>query len=438
MSEVIIEGVKFKNVPDKRYGTKIGDLLTQSNVGMTQTVADYMHSDAFYTLINSVDIDWNGVEVEDGLVLNTTSDLINWIKSKGSGGGVEQIQSDWEQSDSTKKDFIKNKPNIPQVPEIDYKPTAGSNNLVTSGGVYAAINNITNVEKGSGVTTVHWDTYYWSDAFDLDNGDTITVTPKHITENQVVWSDNYREEHIIGSGFTYKATTDNEKVYVGFSGRDEYDYVIARKGDEPSDVSELKERVDGMEAQVNQLIADKAVISLTGNNNVFIVGSSSVTLTASTDTEATAIRIKKGNTVLNSGSGKSLQYVDTFTKTDAGSVAYTAEFVIAGITRSVSFTVYTVNYVYYGGGNSYTDVTNLSHVASARRNVAGTYSVAVAQSGQRVFFVIPSTMTISKATMGGFDFPLDAAQTVSVDGVSYKMYRSSNTIDAGTYQIVIS
>jgi hypothetical protein len=114
MSEVIINKVKFKNVPDKRYGTKIGDLLTQSNVGMSQSVADYILSDDFYAIVNGVDIDWNSIEVEDGLVLNTTADLINWIKTKGGGSAVEQIQSDWNQEDSTKKDYIKNKPVIPK------------------------------------------------------------------------------------------------------------------------------------------------------------------------------------------------------------------------------------------------------------------------------------------------------------------------------------
>ena len=35
-----------------------------------------------------------------------------------SEGGVDQIQSDWNQSDNTKVDFIKNKPTIPIIPEI--------------------------------------------------------------------------------------------------------------------------------------------------------------------------------------------------------------------------------------------------------------------------------------------------------------------------------
>ena len=30
----------------------------------------------------------------------------------------EQVQADWEQDDDTKKDYIKNKPNIPQIDEV--------------------------------------------------------------------------------------------------------------------------------------------------------------------------------------------------------------------------------------------------------------------------------------------------------------------------------
>jgi hypothetical protein len=64
--------------------------------------------------------------------------------------------------------------------------------------------------------------------------------------------------------------------------------------------------------------------------------------------------------------------------------------------------------------------------------------VTVEQNGQYVFFVVPATMSITKATLSGFDFPLDAPVSVTVEDVAYKSYRSSNTNDAGTYQIVIS
>ena len=41
-------------------------------------------SEDFYNLVNAIDIDWNGIEVDNNIILNTTSDLIAWIKTIGS------------------------------------------------------------------------------------------------------------------------------------------------------------------------------------------------------------------------------------------------------------------------------------------------------------------------------------------------------------------
>lgn len=153
--EVTINDVKFKEIPNKKKGIRISNIITQSNIGVYDDVVEYMKSDNFYALVNSVDIDWNGIEIDENLTLNTTSDLIKWIKSIGterqtnsdkidaledtvgnlsdvaSSGSYEdlkgkpdieniaagvvknnQAQSDWNQSDSTKPDYIKNKPTL--------------------------------------------------------------------------------------------------------------------------------------------------------------------------------------------------------------------------------------------------------------------------------------------------------------------------------------
>ena len=41
----------------------------------------------------------------------STEDFTTEKKEKLAGLGVEQVQSDWKQTDETQKDFIKNKPN---------------------------------------------------------------------------------------------------------------------------------------------------------------------------------------------------------------------------------------------------------------------------------------------------------------------------------------
>lgn len=201
----------------------------------------------------------------------------------------------------------------------------------------------------------------------------------------------------------------------------------------------LTESRDDLQAQIDAIVSEKATVSLSISPNTLIVGEQTFTLTASTNTTAENIVIKYGSELIISGSGKTLSRSITVTQDTAADIPYTAEFTFAGGNkRTATATVYFVNKVYVGSGAVYTDVTIDSHAVSARRSPAGTYNVTVEQNGQYVFFVIPATMSITKATLSGFDFPLDTPVSATVDGVSYKVYRSSNTNDAGTYQIVIS
>lgn len=201
----------------------------------------------------------------------------------------------------------------------------------------------------------------------------------------------------------------------------------------------LTESRDDLQAQIDAIISDKATVNLVVSTDTFIVGERNFIITASTDTNAESIIIKQGDNIIATGNGKTLIHTLTITQATAGNIVYTAEFTFAGGNkRTATATVYFVNKLYVGSGSLYTDVTTDSHAVSARRNPAGTYNVTVEESGQYVFFVIPATMSITKATLSGFDFPLDDPISVTVENIDYKSYRSSNTNDAGTYQIVIS
>lgn len=155
------------------------------------------------------------------------------------GGGVEQIQSDWNQTNENAKDYIKNKPTIPQVPEIDYEPTPNSDNLVTSGGVYNAINEIDNIETGSITDTSTYErttysgiVYHWciDKVFQLNTGDSVIVTPRHVLASQTVWaSDPIALIPVETGSYKYTAAADNMRITVGFTSADEFDYVITRK-----------------------------------------------------------------------------------------------------------------------------------------------------------------------------------------------------------------
>lgn len=198
----------------------------------------------------------------------------------------------------------------------------------------------------------------------------------------------------------------------------------------------LSEAHEDLQNQINAIVAGQTQISLQANPSPVFVGvESGISLIATTNTLATNIKIKKGATELASGSGLTLNGYDTITPSAAGSTIYTAEFTIAGLQRSTTKSVTAVYPIYYGAGQAYTDAQTQ---ASVRTSPAGTYNVTVANDGDYVFFVVPATMAINSAKMSGFDFPLQAAQNVEIEGVAYKYYQSANTYDAGTLTIIIS
>lgn len=217
-----------------------------------------------------------------------------------------------------------------------------------------------------------------------------------------------------------------------------YQY-IGTEDDDWMDITLFVNHHQALQDQIDAIISDKAVVSLSASPTTFIVGEQMFTLTASTNTSAESIVIKQGSNVIATGSGKTLIQEVSVEQATAGSIDYTAEFTFAGGNkRTANVTVYFVNKIYIGSGAVYTDVTTDSQAAGARRGPAGAYNVTVAENGQYIFFVIPDTMNINKATLSGFDFPLESPVSVTVEDVAYKSYRSSNTNDAGTYQIVIS
>lgn len=198
-----------------------------------------------------------------------------------------------------------------------------------------------------------------------------------------------------------------------------------------------------LQNEIAVINADKATFSLsrTSGNSLYFVGDTfTIEATATCSVSADTITIKCGNSTIasiqNAKTATGSQTIDPPFASAPATINFTAEAVIGSVKKTASFSVGLVNPMYVGAGTVYTNVVNDSHKQSARTSASGTYNVTVASNGQHVFFVVPSSMTINKVTLSGFDFPLDAADTTSKSG--YKIYKSSNTYKAGAISLVVS
>lgn len=257
-------------------------------------------------------------------------------------------------------------------------------------------------------------------------------------------------EHLAISGYLYM-TVDGH-VYEAKNGAAWYDQgaiktvvdpTLSPTSTNPVQNKTVNAKFVELQNEIAVINADKATFSLsrTSGNSLYFVGDTfTIKATATCSVSANTITIKCGNSTIasvqNAKTATGSQTIDPTFSSAPTTINFTAEAVIGSVKKSASFSVGLVNPMYVGAGAVYTDVVKDIHKQSARTSASGTYNVTVASSGQYVFFVVPSSMTINKVTLSGFDFPLDAADTTSKSG--YKIYKSSNTYKAGAISLVVS
>lgn len=256
----------------------------------------------------------------------------------------------------------------------------------------------------------------------------------------------------VDSGSSKKAKMDVKYVWTRMGSMiyiDDYeagvtvDTELSLASSNPVENTVITAKVNDLQSQISAIQAEKATFTLkrTSGSAVYFVGAAiDAYIQADCSIIADTITISQGGTEKNSVTNTN-QCIYHETKAAGATTApttltYTAKAVIGDVTKTASVSISVVNPMYVGAGAAYADVVTDDCKQSARTSASGTFNVTVASDGQYVFFVVPSSMTINKVTLSGFDFPLNAADTSSKSG--YKIYKSANTYKAGTLTLVVS
>ena len=169
-------------------------------------------------------------------------------------------------------------------------------------------------------------------------------------------------------------------------------------------IKSLLDRTEtGLQAQIDTIVSKNATVNLTASPDTIFVGTATdIAMTATTDTDSTAITIKRGTDTLATGSGKTLSHTDTAVTLDApGSAAYSAEFTISGLHRSTNKSVTAVYPIFYGAQAEF-DAESLAQYATPTTSVARAYTVQLDGTRRKFYIRVPkqSVAQVKSVVMG--------------------------------------
>lgn len=152
------------------------------------------------------------------------------------------------------------------------------------------------------------------------------------------------------------------------------------------------------------------------------------------------LSLKRGTTVINSTPVSSLNITDVLNTTE-DRTTYTLSITSKGVTKTASANVNAYYPMYFGHSSKTAlesaDVLGLTKQA-IKSSPNGTYNMSGIGQGDYVWLCVPSNFSITKVTSSGFGVPMEAPITVTVDGKgSYKCYRTSGAMNAGSFNFVI-
>ena len=234
----------------------------------------------------------------------------------------------------------------------------------------------------------------------------------------------------------------NRKYWIKFSKWSDIPYEITQEFGDSNElvISQrvITKKIDDLQDQINNLHPGVIGVEITANPNlIYDDHSSNVTITAKMNNNSIAdkIEIKIGDTIIGSENNVSELVI---TQILNGTTTIKAYAVQSGFDYDASTKVTGTKPYYIGSGTEYNNIVNNSCKQSIKASPSGTYNVTINNNSDYVWFVVPNNMTINKVTMSGFNFPIESPQIVEIEGNTYKVYRSSNTYDAGIITIVIS
>ena len=181
---------------------------------------------------------------------------------------------------------------------------------------------------------------------------------------------------------------------------------------------------------------------------IFVNEEYNITLDANIYVPATSIHVRMESTyypnkTFSPISGSSAHIVDNVNYDHIGDMKYITYAILPdGTQTSEDFIYVDVVYpTYYGAGMSQLDITTK---ASPRTQPNGTYEITVSSNSSYIFFIVPKnypdgyTKDIKKITLNGTEIPIDTPTDIERSGIAYKCYKSFDTFDIGTYQVVIT
>lgn len=183
-----------------------------------------------------------------------------------------------------------------------------------------------------------------------------------------------------------------------------------------------------------ELIIAGVKVSLSASPSVIYKaqGGQTVTITGTmTNGTPSSMKIFDGDTVLASGSTSPIK-VTLEPNVTYNSKSFTLQGVTLGMTFNASASFSARYPLYYGFGNTASEVAIEANKHAATTSAARTYTKTASVDGQNFFILVPTDIgDVSTFVMNGAPFVMNAVTTETIGGVSYKVHKSGNIYNSG-------